>query len=72
MQPMHSTSSTYLCRKQGSAAFGQLAALRRLLSAPGHASGCTKLRPASGNQPFGPCCPARQANPNPNPKLSVA
>ena len=42
-----------LRRKQGGSAFGQLA-LPRLLSAPDHASGCPKLRPASGNQPAGP------------------
>ncbi len=40
--------------------FGQLP-VRRLLSAPEHASGCPKLRPASANQPLGPRWPAIQA-----------
>ena len=42
--------------------FGQLA-LRRLQSAPGHASGCPRLRPASANQALGPheCWPATSA-----------
>jgi hypothetical protein len=40
----------YVCRlAQGAAA----APARRLLSAPHHASGCTKLRPASADQPLG-------------------
>ena len=38
-------------------AFGQLA-LRRLLSAPGHASGCPEPRPASANQLLGRLWPA--------------
>jgi hypothetical protein len=41
-----------LCRKQGGSYLGQLA-LRRALSAPGHAPGCPELRPASANQPLG-------------------
>ena len=35
--------------------------LRRPLSAPEHASGCPKLRPASANPPLGPRWPAIQA-----------
>ena len=46
--------------KVGGTGFGQLA-LRRLPSAPDHASGCPKLQPASANQPFGPYRPATQA-----------
>eukprot|EP00964_Phaeocystis_antarctica_P010002 scaffold5453_cov58-Phaeocystis_antarctica.AAC.6 len=49
-----------LRRKQGGTGFGQLA-LRRLLSAPDHAPGCPKLRPASANQPNGLRWPATQA-----------
>ena len=41
------------CRKQAGSAFGQLV-LRRLLSAPDHASGCLRLRPAAANRPLGP------------------
>ena len=37
------------CRKQGGTLFGQLA-LRSLVSAPDHASGCPKLRPAPRGQ----------------------
>ena len=48
---------TLLCRNQAGSAVGQLA-LRRPLSAPNHASGCPELRPASANQPLGPCWPA--------------
>ena len=36
-------------------------ALRRLLLAPDHASGCPTLRPASANQPLGPLWPATEA-----------
>ena len=46
----HGFTCEDLCRKQAGSAFGQLA-LRRLLSAPGHASGCPKPRLASANQP---------------------
>ena len=42
---------------QGGSGFGQLA-LRRLLSAPAHASDCPELRPASANQPLVPRWPA--------------
>ena len=38
------------CRKQGGPDFGQLA-LQTLISAPDHAPGCPKLRPASASQP---------------------
>eukprot|EP00964_Phaeocystis_antarctica_P088636 scaffold56425_cov71-Phaeocystis_antarctica.AAC.2 len=41
--------------------FGQLA-LRGLLSAPDHASGCPGPRPASADQPLGPLWPATQAS----------
>eukprot|EP00964_Phaeocystis_antarctica_P023673 scaffold13224_cov63-Phaeocystis_antarctica.AAC.1 len=47
----------HLRRKQGGLDLGQLA-LRRLLSAPEHASGCHELRPAWANQPLGPRLPA--------------
>eukprot|EP00964_Phaeocystis_antarctica_P003875 scaffold2071_cov56-Phaeocystis_antarctica.AAC.12 len=43
-----------LGRKQDGTVFGQLA-LRRLLSAPDHASGRPSLGPHSANQPLGPC-----------------
>ena len=63
------------CQKQAGTGCGQLA-LRRLLSAPEHASGCPELRPASGQpaawaalapKPYRPCvsthrwCGARSA-----------
>eukprot|EP00964_Phaeocystis_antarctica_P011033 scaffold6066_cov69-Phaeocystis_antarctica.AAC.4 len=54
------TSTPRLCGKQGGSDLGQLD-LRRLLSAPEHASGCPRLRPASANQPLGPLWPAIQA-----------
>ena len=73
-----------LRRKQGGTGFGQLA-LRRLLSALDHASGCPTLRPTSAIQPLGRLWPAILAmfstepplvlliypNPNPNPNLST-
>tara|TARA_B110000196_G_scaffold242885_1_gene211457 strand:- start:229 stop:576 length:348 start_codon:yes stop_codon:yes gene_type:complete len=71
MQPMHSISSTYLCRNQGGVGFGQLTLLglgflvvlqltaRRLLSASDHASGC--LSQPSASQLFGQRWPARLA-----------
>ena len=43
---------TAVGREQAGSAFGQLA-LRRLLSAPDHASDCSELRPASANRPEG-------------------
>ena len=46
-----------LCRKQGGSDLGRLA-LRRPLSAPDHASGCSELRPSLANQPLGPRWPA--------------
>ena len=54
--PIHGTAR-HPCRDQAGAGFGQLA-LRRLLSAPEHASGCPKLRPASANRPLVPRWPA--------------
>ena len=50
----------HLYLKQDGSAFGQ-PALRRLPSAPDHASGCPKLRPASANPPHWPRWPAVQA-----------
>ena len=52
-----SASRARLCGTQGGSELGQLA-LRRLVSAPGHASGCPTLRPASANQPLEPRRPA--------------
>ena len=45
------------CRRQAGSGVSELA-LRRLLSAPDHASGCPRLRPASDNQPLGRRWPA--------------
>ena len=52
-------------RKQAGSDHGQLAP-RRLLSAREHASGCSKLRSASANQPVEPR-PTRAADPKPPP-----
>ena len=46
-----------LRRKQAGSAFGQLGG-GRLLSAPEHAPGCPKLRPASADPPLGSRWPA--------------
>ena len=51
------TEGTGLCRNQAGTGVGQLA-LRRPLSAPGHASGCPGLRLALANQPFARLRPA--------------
>ena len=58
-EPRRSRGSTCVGNQAGSG-LGQLA-LRRLPSAPEHASGGPKLRPASANQPLVPHWPAIQA-----------
>ena len=50
-------ASVPVSERQSGSAFGQLALLR-LLSAPGHASGCPKRWLASADPPLGPSWPA--------------